>query len=95
MAIKINIGDRFAHWTVLKESFHHVSPCGTSGKMYTCQCDCGTIKDVSASLLRTGKSKSCGCKGSYLKPKEKYQEWIVIEKAEERDKLGSQFYLFT
>lgn len=28
---------------------------------WTCQCQCGTIKDVKGAHLRTGKSQSCGC----------------------------------
>ena len=70
MAIKINIGDKFIHWTVLEELPNHVSPGGTSRKMYKCQCDCGTIKIISATQLRTGGSTNCGCHGSYLKPNE-------------------------
>lgn len=93
MAVKINIGDKFIHWTILEELPNHVSPGGTSRKMYKCQCDCGTIRDVSVSLLRTGKSTSCGCRGSYLKPKDIYQEWTVIEKVKEKNSHGSQFYL--
>lgn len=93
MILKINIGDKFGHWTVLKEALNQVSPDGTSRKMYKCQCECGTIKDVSATLLRSGRSTSCGCRGSYLKPNEKYQEWTVVEKAKETNSHNSQFYL--
>lgn len=31
-------------------------------KYYRCQCSCGNIKDISASHLVTGASRSCGCK---------------------------------
>lgn len=35
---------------------------GKSGhKYYRCLCDCGNEKDISASHLATGASKSCGC----------------------------------
>lgn len=93
MPKKINKNDRFGHWIVLDKAPSQSSPSGTSRKMYKCKCDCGTIKNVSATCLRTGKSTNCGCRGSYLKPKETYQEWTVIEKSQERNKHGSQFYL--
>ena len=89
----INIHDRFANWIVLEEAPSQVSPGGTSRKMYKCQCDCGTIRNVAATQLRTGKSSSCGCKGSFLIPGDKYQEWTVIEKSPTKDAHGSQFYI--
>lgn len=93
MPQKIKINDKFIHWTVIDEAPNQISPGGTSRKMYKCKCDCGTIKEVSASQLRTGKSTSCGCRGSYLCSGEKYQEWTVIKKSEYKDSHGSQFYL--
>ena len=93
MPQQIKPKDRFEHWLVLEEAPSHVSPGGTHRKMYKCKCDCGTIKTVSATLLRTRKSTSCGCRGSYLLPNSKYQDWTVIEKSEETDNHGSQFYL--
>lgn len=93
MPQQIKPKDKFEHWLVLEEAPSHISPGGTRRKMYKCKCDCGTIKTVSATLLRTGKSTSCGCRGSYLLPNSKYQDWTVIEKSEETDNHGSQFYL--
>ena len=93
MPQKININDRFGHWTVIDIAPSKVSPCGTSRRAYRCQCGCGNIKDVAASELRNGRTLSCGCNGVYLKPQEVYQEWEVIKKVEETDKHGSQFYL--
>lgn len=29
--------------------------------VWKCRCDCGTIKDIRAGQLRTGKTRSCGC----------------------------------
>lgn len=33
----------------------------SSGRMYLCRCRCGTEKEVRASYLLDGRSKSCGC----------------------------------
>lgn len=50
-------GKRYGRWTVLEQA--------TPGTGYTtrwlCECDCGTVKTVDGQLLRTGKSRSCGC----------------------------------
>lgn len=93
MPKKININDRFNHWEVIAEAPNHISPDGTSRKMYLCKCDCGTVKTVAATQLRTGKSKNCGCRGSYLVPGSQYQDWTVLEKSSEKNSHGSQFYL--
>ena len=50
---------RFGYWTVLKiasRQEHHT--------YWTCICDCGTIKDVRADGLKSGRNQSCGCKKS-------------------------------
>lgn len=86
-------GDRFGHWTVLKQAANLVSPSGTSRRAYLCQCDCGKIKVVGGTQLRLGRSTNCGCRGSFLKPNEKYQEWTVIKKSEKINEHHSQFYL--
>lgn len=50
------IGQRFEHWVVLSEGSpsHH--------RNLLCQCDCGKVKEVDMSALRSGASGSCGCK---------------------------------
>ena len=93
MPKKININERYGYWTVIDEGPSQVSPGGTSRKTYKCRCDCGTIKNVAATQLRAGRSTSCGCKGSFLKSGEQYQEWTVIEKSKYKNAHGSQFYL--
>lgn len=50
------VGQRFGHLTVLKDSgerFHR-------GVVWTCQCDCGNIKNIPGNRLKTGHAKSCG-----------------------------------
>ena len=93
MSKVININDKFGFWTVVDIAPSQVSPDGTSRKRFLCQCDCGTLRPVTATQLRTRKSTSCGCKGSYLKPEEVYQEWTVLYKSDKRNKHGSQFYV--
>lgn len=54
-------GRKYGRWTVLHRANDRISEAGTVTTMWTCQCECGTIKDVTARSLRTGMSKSCGC----------------------------------
>lgn len=52
------IGQRFGRLTVLEE----VDDRTTCGEVkYLCQCDCGNTKIVIGTLLRDGRTKSCGC----------------------------------
>lgn len=59
--IKINIGDRFGHLTVLSEVPKAERPNPTAGRYYKCQCDCGNVTIVYGHNLKTGNTKSCGC----------------------------------
>lgn len=34
---------------------------GNGGIIWECKCDCGTIKEVHGTSLKSGASKSCGC----------------------------------
>lgn len=50
------IGQRFGHLTVLQDSgerFHR-------GVVWTCQCDCGNIKNIPNLYLKNGHVKTCG-----------------------------------
>lgn len=49
------IGQKVGRWTLLSEYFKN------GKKIYWCRCDCGTMREVRANSIRTGKSKSCGC----------------------------------
>jgi len=57
-------GKRFGRWTVLKQV-----PNVKNKVMWSCQCDCGTVKDVRGETLKFGISKSCGCYGLELAKK--------------------------
>lgn len=61
MPLKVEMtGKRFNRFLVLKEGGR-----ANDGKvMWVCQCDCGTIKEVSGSELRGGGTRSCGCLAS-------------------------------
>ena len=49
-------GRKFGRLTVLRRGRN----CGASAG-WICECDCGTIRNVSGSHLRNGHTKSCGC----------------------------------
>lgn len=86
------IGQTFGLWTVLAIAPNKVSPSGTSRAAFTCQCVCGKIKDVAKTELIRGRSTNCGCRGVFLKPGDKYQEWTVLKKSEYTNAHKSQFY---
>ncbi len=50
-------GQRFGRLVALKQTER------TDGhtKWYLCECDCGNVKEVRASCLKRGDTKSCGC----------------------------------
>ena len=50
----------FGEWTVVGMSDRK---CGTN-TMWVCVCSCGFIQEVSSYALRSGTSKSCGCKAN-------------------------------
>lgn len=53
-------GEKFGKWTVI--NFSHIKPHkNTPQSMWNVRCECGQEKEVWASSLKGGKSKSCGC----------------------------------
>lgn len=64
---KIAIGMKICRWTVLKEAPSQLFRRGigsmknTSLRAWSCQCECGNIKDVLEGRLKSGGSASCGC----------------------------------
>lgn len=54
--IKNLTGKRFNRFTVL--SFHGMR---NNSSLWTCQCDCGNIKNILGYTLTNSTSKSCGC----------------------------------
>lgn len=47
-------GKTFGYWKVIKYA---------GNLRWTCQCKCGTVRDVLAQALKSGRSQSCGCGG--------------------------------
>lgn len=88
-------GERFGKLSVLKRCPQN-SP---SGATWICQCDCGKIKVVPGSNLRSGNTKSCGCakgklametkmENGYMPPNligRKFGRLTVIEKSKQRN----------
>jgi hypothetical protein len=56
------IGKNFGLLRVDEIIGFHVSPCGVRSLKVFCTCICGTRKDFLASHLKSGHSKSCGCR---------------------------------
>lgn len=60
MPLKDETGNRYGRLTVLYRD--DSKPKGRGHAVYwICKCDCGNIKSVSGSNLRSGQVKSCGC----------------------------------
>jgi hypothetical protein len=57
----INNGQRFNHLIINKEIEQYIKPSGEKIRMFECLCDCGNIKKISLSDLRSNNTKSCGC----------------------------------
>ena len=66
------------------------------GAYWLCQCSCGNIKSIAAKSLKSGQTKSCGCKqalwsslfnSTELKQGDIFGKWRVIKK--DNDNLGS------
>ena len=90
MSKKIDLtGQHFGMWTVLKESNKRDA---AGSIMWVCQCQCGTIREVSGLSLRKGKSTCCGCikqnQNNNMIGK-KFGMLTVLEKLPERSKNGS------
>ena len=54
---------RFGRWTVLSRANDYLP----GNPQWLCRCECGQEKIVRGSILRAGKSKSCGCLNSELR----------------------------
>ncbi|MGL6299523.1 hypothetical protein [Streptococcus iniae] len=56
---KLNLtGERFGRLTVAKRTDKQA---GNNEIVYICKCDCGKVIEAYTSLLRQGRTRSCGC----------------------------------
>jgi hypothetical protein len=54
-------GQRFGRLTVVAINCRKKYPCGSTGYMWRCVCDCGKETIVEGRALKAGITKSCGC----------------------------------
>lgn len=52
-------GERYSEWVVLSETGKKNI---ANQPMFSCQCVCGNVRNVSSAALRFAKSKNCGCR---------------------------------
>lgn len=55
------VGKSFGRLSVVSKGKTSTTPKGRVLKYWTCECICGTVKDIESGQLRQGKTKSCGC----------------------------------
>lgn len=69
------IGRQFGDWTVISENLERRQYDRDNNKNYktywNCRCICGKVKAVSASHLKSGRSKGCGCRKAKEQSKNK------------------------
>lgn len=54
------VGKKFGRWTVLERVDREIGD--THHTKWLCECDCGTIRQVTQDALLSGNSQSCGCR---------------------------------
>lgn len=88
------IGERFGRWKAQEK----IKKYNNSTDYYLCECDCGTIKPVRKSHLKSGESLSCGCYTVDLRREktknhigERHGDWTIIGIDEEEK--SKKFYI--
>lgn len=80
-------GEKFGKLTVIKRTEDHASPSGRHSPKWLCQCECGNTHTVSASSLKAGTTKTCGCgrrgKAAVDLTGKKFGKLTVIERVED------------
>lgn len=89
-------GQKFGELTVIKLDKDNQK----KGAYWICQCSCGNIKSISASSLKDGKTKSCGCKtnvfisqslSNEIKEGQIFGKWKVIKKDIDNTGKGARY----
>lgn len=57
----VNPGDKFGRLTYVEESIPYKLPSGAYARIDVFKCECGTIKPINFSSVKSGKVVSCGC----------------------------------
>lgn len=80
-------GERFGYWTVLR----HTKKRDTQGRRSYCECrcKCGRVCLVKSGQLRSGVSKSCGCR----RPPERCGRHFNKKLARDEDRANSRFFV--
>jgi hypothetical protein len=76
-------GKRFGYLTVLEPGKKKRQTSGKHRIFWTCRCDCGNIVQIEGGCLRSGNTKSCGCKHWYTG--EDHHSWNPDLTQEERE----------
>jgi hypothetical protein len=87
-------GQKFGRLTVLYLSKNKTT---SRGRKWICECECGTIKEVSQQSLKNGSIVSCGCynREQLIKKTlkdltgQKFGRWTVIKRAEKPSHIQS------
>ena len=55
-------GNKYNYLKVIERANDRFSPSGARRYYWLCKCDCGVVKEIEASALKSSKIKSCGCR---------------------------------
>jgi hypothetical protein len=94
-------GKRFGRWEVLGLAEPRCLRNGKTTYYWKARCDCGRIRVVQGTNLKTGHSKSCGCLSGGGSPNElkakypqEYEVWAGMkERCSNRNRRGSRNYI--
>ena len=80
MGVLIDLtGQKFGSLTVIDRA-----PNKNKQVYWTCQCDCGTVKDIKSQHLREGKIVSCGRCNANTIVGQQFSNWLVLEASDKK-----------
>lgn len=87
------IGKKYGRLTVISLAEKPKESKSTS-KFWLCECECGNKKIISGNVLKQGKSKSCGCLNTEMRPTEdltnkRFGQLTVIKRVPKPEHLKS------